>query len=238
MTPHIEAQKEDIADVVLMPGDPLRAKLIATKYLKNTKEQVNWVRNMLGYTGEYKGKRITTIGSGMGMPSMGIYAYELYKFYDVKKIIRIGSCGSFTQDLEMLDIVLAEKAYTEGNFAYTFNSCTDKVAYPTEELNNKIYEKSMELDIPVKKATVMTSDCFDWYVESVDDILNRVPEGIKVDVAEMEAFALFYLAKVMGREAACLASVVDNHYTKEEVSSEVREKKLLKMIELALESVI
>ena len=237
-TPHIEATKEDIADIVIMPGDPLRAKLIADNYLTNTVKQVNRVRNMLGYTGEYKGKRVTAMGSGMGMPSMGIYCYELYKTYDVKKIIRVGSCGAYREDIKLLDIILADKAYTESNFAYTFNNCTEKVAYPSEQLTNRIHEKSKELNIPVIKGTIMTSDCFDWYIENVDDVLNRIPKDIQIEGAEMEAFALFHIAKYFGREAACLASVVDNHYTKEEVNSEVREKNLMKMIELALESII
>jgi len=236
-TPHIEAQKGDIADIVIMPGDPLRAKLIADKYLDNVK-QVNRVRNMFAYTGEYKGKRVTAMGSGMGMPSMGIYCYELFTVYDVQKIIRVGSCGVYRKEIKMLEILLADSAYTEANFAYTFNNSEEKIAYPSEELTNKIHEKSKELNIPVRKGTIMTSDCFDWYIENVQDVLNRIPKDIQIEGAEMEAFALFHIAKTLGKEAACLASVVDNHESKEEVSSEVREENLHKMLELALESII
>ena len=117
MTPHNEAKKEDIADIVLMPGDPLRAKYIAENFLENSK-LVNTVRNMYGYTGFYKGRKITVFASGMGMPSMGIYAYELYKFYDVKSIIRLGSCGAYSENLNIFDTILVENSYTEGNFAY------------------------------------------------------------------------------------------------------------------------
>ena len=117
MTPHNEAKKEDIAKIVLMPGDPLRAKYIADTFLKDVK-LVNSVRNMLGYTGTYKGKRLTVFASGMGMPSIGIYSYELYKFYDVDTIIRIGSCGAYTEELNLLDTILVDNSYTEGNYAF------------------------------------------------------------------------------------------------------------------------
>ena len=115
MTPHIESKKEEIAPIVLMPGDPLRAKYIAENFLENV-TLVNHVRNMFAYTGTYKGKKVTVFPSGMGIPSMGIYSYELFKFYDVKKIIRIGTCGSFHEDIKCLDVVLAEKAYSKTYF--------------------------------------------------------------------------------------------------------------------------
>jgi len=234
-TPHIEANVGEIAEIVIMPGDPLRAKMIAEKYLNNV-TQINKVRNMFGYTGEYKGRRITTMGSGMGMPSMGIYCHELYEAYGVKKIIRVGTCGAYRKEIKMLDLILADSAYTESNFAYTFNNSKDNVVYPSEELTNRIYEKSKELNIPVIKGTIMSSDCF--YIEDVKDVLDRIPEGIQIDGVEMEAFALFHTAKTLGTEAACIASVVDNHHTKEELSSETREQNLYNMIELALEALI
>src|SRR5574344_1025895 len=121
MTPHNEAQKEDISNIVLMPGDPLRAKYIADNFLEEAK-LVNSVRNMFGYTGTYKGKKITVFASGMGMPSIGIYSYELYKFYNVDAIIRIGSCGAYNENLNIFDTILVDNAYTEGNFAYEWNS--------------------------------------------------------------------------------------------------------------------
>ena len=127
MTPHISSKKEDIASIVLMPGDPLRAKYIAENFLENAK-LVNSVRNIFAYTGNYKNKRITVFASGMGMPSIGIYSYELYKFYDVDIIIRIGSCGAYSEDLNLFDTILVEKSYTEGNFAYALNSINEHIS--------------------------------------------------------------------------------------------------------------
>ena len=137
MTPHNEAKKEDIAEIVLMPGDPLRAKYIAENFLENYK-LVNSVRNMYGYTGYYKGKRLTVFASGMGMPSMGIYAYELYKFYDVKSIIRLGSCGAYSPNLNIFDTILVNTSYTEGNFAYGLEGVDCHRAFADKELNNAI----------------------------------------------------------------------------------------------------
>ena len=235
-TPHNEANIGDIAELVLMPGDPLRAKLIAEKYLTDAK-QINSVRNMLGYTGYYKDKKITVMGSGMGMPSIGIYSYELFEFYGVKKIIRIGSCGAYSEDVKIYDIILADRAYTESNFAYTLDNSTEKTVLPSEELIGKIENAAKDLNTEILKGTIMTSDCFDYYMTDWKAALERVPKDIRIIGAEMEAFALFYIAKLLGKEAACLVTVVDNHATKEEISSESREKSLNTMIELALEAI-
>lgn len=132
MTPHNDAKKEDIAKIVLMPGDPLRAKYIADNFLEDVR-LVNSVRNMYGYTGKYKGKEITVFASGMGMPSMGIYCFELYKFYDVETIIRIGSCGGYSQDLNLFDTVLLDNTYTEGNFAFSFDCGNTHIAKATRK---------------------------------------------------------------------------------------------------------
>ena len=141
MTPHINANEGDIAETVIMPGDPLRAKYIAQKYLKKYKT-INTVRNMLGYTGEYNGKRVTVMASGMGCPSMGIYSYELFKFYDVQNIIRIGTAGSYREDLKLYDIVLATSVYSESNYAKIQTGQTDKILYSSEELNEKLKKYS------------------------------------------------------------------------------------------------
>ena len=233
MTPHNSAKKGDIAKIVLMPGDPLRAKFIAETFLEDIK-CFNTVRNMFGYTGKYKGKEISVMGSGMGMPSLGIYAYELYKFYDVEKIIRIGSCGGYDENLDLLDVVIASSAYTESNFALTFNSEDTHLAYSSEELTNKLKQKSDELGIKTITGTILTSDCFDYY-NDIKGVLDRIPSYIKVVAAEMECFALFHLAKVLNKEAACMASVVDSHTKKTLVSTEDREKALVNMIKIALE---
>ena len=134
MTPHNEAQKDDIAKVVLMPGDPLRAKYIADNFMEDVK-LVNSVRNMFGYTGTYKGKKITVFASGMGMPSIGIYSYELFKFYDVDFIIRIGSCGAYNESLNLLDTILVDNSYTEGNYAYELNEEDIHIMESSSDLN-------------------------------------------------------------------------------------------------------
>jgi len=231
-TPHIEAKENSIAEVVLMPGDPLRAKFIAEEYLDNA-ELINSVRNMYGYTGYYKGKRVTVMGSGMGIPSIGIYAYELYKFYNVKSIIRIGSCGSYVPELKIFDIILVEKSYSESSFAYALSGYEGNIIESSKELNNKIEETAEQLGIKLNKDIILTSDAF--YSEMIP--LTRVPSGINPVAVEMESFGLFHIANVLNKEASCLLTVSDSFVTKEETTSEERQTKLTKMIELALESI-
>ena len=237
MTPHNEAKKEDIADVVIMPGDPLRAKYIAENYLTDYK-LVNQVRNVYAYTGNYKGKRITVMASGMGMPSMGIYAYELYKIYDVKTIIRVGSCGGYLEEEKLFDIILSTNAYSETNFAYTLNNDNCHIVESDKELNSKISNIAKEKGIKIFEGPTACLDCFDLYMTDVNKFLERIPENIKPIAAEMEAFALFYVAKMLNKKAACLMSVVDSKYIKDVATAEEREKGLNKMIELALDSCI
>ncbi|MBR3198461.1 MAG: purine-nucleoside phosphorylase [Bacilli bacterium] len=237
MTPHNEAKKEDIADIVIMPGDPLRAKYIAENYLTDYK-LVNKVRNIYAYTGNYKGKRITVMASGMGMPSMGIYAYELYKIYDVKTIIRIGSCGGYLKEADLFDIILARDVYSESNFAYTFNNDVCHLIEGDKGLSDKISKTAKEKGIKLFEGTTACTDCFDLYMTDVNKFLERIPNGIKPIAAEMEAFALFYIAKFLGKKAACVMSVVDSKYINKVATPEERETGLNKMIELALDSVI
>lgn len=237
MTPHINSKKGDIAKTVLCPGDPLRAKYIAENFLENAK-LVNSVRNMLAYTGTYKGKEITVFASGMGMPSMGIYCYELYKFYDVDSIIRIGSCGAYDETLNLFDTVLVEKSYTEGNFAKALNNANTHITEADTNLNSIIKKKATELNIPYTSENVFCTECFDYYIEDLNVLLNRLPKEYNITAAEMESFALFYTAKYLNKKAACLLTVVDSHHKKEEVSSDAREKSLNNMILLALESAI
>lgn len=234
---HCNAKKEDIAKTVLMPGDPLRAKYIAENFLENAR-LVNTVRNMLAYTGTYKGKEITVFSHGMGMASMGIYCYELYKFYDVENIIRIGSCGAYSEDLNIFDTILVDKSYTEGNFAYEWNEKNCHLIESSEFLNVLIESTAKEINIPYIKGNTLCSDCFDGYLESIPNLIKRFPKELNIIGAEMEAFALFYMAHYLGRKASCLLTVVDSHYKKQEISSEEREKSLNNMITLALESAI
>ena len=237
MSIHCNAKKEDITKTVLMPGDPLRAKYIAENFLENAR-LVNTVRNMLAYTGTYKGKEITVFSHGMGMASMGIYCYELYKFYDVENIIRIGSCGAYSEDLNIFDTILVDKSYTEGNFAYEWNEKDCHLIESSKFLNEIIESTAKEINIPYIKGNTLCSDCFDGYLESIPNLIKRFPKELNIIGAEMEAFALFYMAHYLGRQASCLLTVVDSHYKKQEISSEEREKSLNNMITLALESAI
>ena len=237
MSIHCNAKKEDIKSVVLMPGDPLRAKYIAENFLENAR-LVNTVRNMLAYTGSYKGKEITVFSSGMGMPSMGIYCYELYKFYDVNTIIRIGSCGSYNKNIKPLDTILVEDSYTESNFAFSWNGKDCHIAYPCEETNKTIEAVAKENNLPFVKGSTLCGDCFDRYLEDLDSLINRFPKDLNIIGAEMEAFSLFYLAKCLNKKAACLLTVVDSLYSTEELSSKERETSLNTMIKIALESAV
>lgn len=237
MTPHITAKKDEIAKTVLMPGDPLRAKLIAEKYLENVK-LVSSVRNIYAYTGTYKGKELTVMASGMGIPSMGIYSYELYKYYDVENIIRLGSCGGYTKDLKMFDLVLVNNTYTESNYALSMNNENCHYISSSEYLNSKIEETSKNISIPIVKANTLCGEVFDRYMTNMNKMLARIPEEYNISGAEMEAFALFYNAKLLNKNASCLLTVVDSYYYSQEATSEQRQNSLNQMITLGLESAI
>ena len=236
-TPHIESKETDIANIVLMPGDPKRAKLIAEKYLENP-ILVNDVRGITAYTGNYKGKRVTVFPSGMGMPSMGIYSYELYKFYNVDYIIRVGTCGAYTEDINTLDTILVDKAYTEGNFALTMNNDNCHIIEGYQEYNNLIEETAKEINLSIRKCNDNCTECFDYYITDLSKMFERLPKEYNLKVAEMEAFSLFYTAKVLNKKASCLLTVVDSHAKHEELDSETREKNVNNMIYLALETVL
>ena len=236
MTVHIESKKEDIAKIVLMPGDPLRAKYIAEHYIEDYK-LINKVRNMFGYTGYYKGTKITVFASGMGIPSIGIYSYELYKFYDVEKIIRIGTSGSFNKNIKVKDVVLSEGAYCKSYFDQLFDGNDINYVKASSSLNENIKKRASALHIPLKNGKTITSDVFDLYSNSMEKFKNNFPEDDYLAV-EMEAFGLFYIAKRLKKEATCLLTVVDSCYDKRSLTSEEREKSLDQMIVLALDSAI
>lgn len=235
MTPHNEAKKGDIANIVIMPGDPLRAKYIAENFLDDY-SLVNSVRGMYAYTGNYKGKRITIMASGMGMPSMGIYSYELYKFYDVDTIIRIGSCGAYSKDLNLFDIVLSENCFTEGNYALTMNNEDCHMVSSNSDINNIIKETAKENNVNLYVGNTVCTDCFDIYMTDVNQFLDRIPENFSPISAEMEAFALFYTAKLLNKKASCIMSVVDSKYIDKVATPEERQTRLNNMIKLALDS--
>lgn len=235
MTPHNEAYLEDIAETVLMPGDPLRAKYIADNFLTDVKI-INSVRNMFAYTGYYNGKRVTVFPSGMGMPSCGIYTYELFKYYNVQNIIRIGTCGAYNPSLNILDTILVNQSYTIGNFAKALDFKDEHLVASSLELNNKIKESANKLGINLIQGNTFCSEVFDYYTD-MDKFMALFPKDLNLIASEMEAFALLYTAKFFNRNASCLLTVVDSHYQNKEISSEERQTSLNDMIRIALESI-
>lgn len=233
---HVTCAKEDIAPLVIMPGDPLRAKYIAENFLSEAK-LVNDTRNMFAYTGTYKGTKVTVMGSGMGMPSMSIYAFELFYFFGVEKIIRVGTCGGLIPEVNVPDIIVANCAYNEGNFAYSYNGDPSHLAYPNKELNNSILESASELDLHTFVGTIMSTEQFGFYSDN-EHVLGRIPKNIQIIAEEMEAFALFHIAESFDKQAACILTVVDSKFSEVFMSQEDREKSLNESITLALESII
>lgn len=233
---HMNAKKEDVAPVVLLPGDPLRAKYIAENFLTDAKEITN-VRNMLGYTGYYNGIKVTVMGSGMGMPSCGIYAFELFYFYNVQKIIRIGTCGVVSPEVEIPEIILADNIYSEANFAYSYNGYRGNTVKPAMNLVNKIYQTANAKNLKIHKGTLMTTDVFGPYVDD-DALLERAPKDLNILGEEMESFGLIHIANSFNREAAVMCTAVDSKFTDKIVTPEERQTSLNDMIALALDSLI
>ncbi len=232
LTPHNQANKGEIAKTVLMPGDPLRAKYIAETYFDEVK-QFNDIRNMFGYTGKYKGKEVSVMGSGMGMPSIGIYSYELYSMYDVDNIIRIGSAGAYHEDVKIYDVVLAEKAYSESSFAKTQNGYMEDINFPSKSLNQLLEETANKIDVKLVKGCVHSSDVYYQEGETYFEDLYKDKGCICV---EMESFALFHNASVLNKNAACLLTISNSFITKVETDPKERETSFNDMILVALES--
>ncbi len=232
-TPHIECEKGMISKMVIMPGDPLRSKFIAEHFLTDVK-MVNKIRNCLAYTGKYKGKEVTIFSSGMGIPSMGIYAYELYKFYDVEKIIRVGSCGTFKEDIHLFDLILASSSVSESTFGQVFSGNKEEQVYGSSTLNQKIKEVGKSLNKSIYEGNVYCSEAFYSMMEEKSPLIEKY-QCLSV---EMESFALFHIANALHKEASCLLTVSDSMVTNEETSSEEREKGFTDMIEVALESIL
>ena len=231
-TPHNRALVGDIAKTVLMPGDPLRAKFIAETFLKDVK-QFNNVRGMLGYTGTYKGVPVSVMGSGMGMPSIGIYSYELYNFYGVENIIRVGSAGAFKPELKLFDIVLTEHAYSKSSYAKQGFGYEEDVQDPSPELNAAIEKSAEKLGKKLAKGYIHSSDNF-----YQDFSLKRDPVPYDLLCAEMESFALFTNARYLGKKAACLLTISDSIVLKEETTAEQRQTAFVDMMEIALDAAI
>lgn len=232
-TPHNEALEDDIAKTVIMPGDPMRAKYIAENYLDDYK-LVNKVRGMYAYTGYYKNKRITVMAHGMGNPSIGIYSYELFKFYDVDNIIRVGSAGALTDKIKLKSVLLAEKVYSKSNYAKIQNGSDDIVLSSSEMLNDQIISTARENNINVLKSVVYCSDAF--YNETEKP--NILFDEYGCSAVEMESFALFHNARVLNKRATCILTISDNLVTKEKLSAMERQTGFDEMIKLALNSTL
>ena len=234
-TPHNEAKTGQFAKTVLMPGDPLRAKFIAETFLENP-VQVNGVRGMLGYTGTYKGKEISVMGGGMGMPCIGIYSYELFTEYDVDKIIRIGSAGSYSNELKLYDVVLVTGAVSESTYAKVQSGYEDDITYPSKELTEELRNAAKELNIPVKEGYAHSSDVF---YRQPSDAKPAYWEKLRDErgclCVEMESFALFHNANVTGKQAACLLTISDSFVSTEVTSAEERQNCFTNMMKIALE---
>ena len=229
-TPHIGAKEGDFAKTVLMPGDPLRAKYIAETYLENPR-LVTSVRNMFGYTGTYKGKEISVMGGGMGMPSIGIYSYELFNFYGVENIIRIGSAGGFSDKLQMKDIVVGMGACTNSNYAQQYGLPGTFAPIADYELMQKAINIANEQGTRVVVGNILSSDPF----YNADETANDKWKSMGVLCVEMEAAALYMNAAKAGKKALCLLSISDHIYTGEALSAEERQVGFGKMMEIALE---
>lgn len=232
-TPHNQALKGQIAPLVIMPGDPLRAQFIAETFLEHPK-LVNSVRNMLAYTGTYRGKEVTVMGSGMGMPSIGIYAYELYQFYGVEKIIRVGSCGAFLPHLKVRDVILAQGASTDSNFAAQYKLSGTYSALSSFELLHKAFLVAEKQAIPVHVGNILSSDVF--YHFAKDDWKAWTHMGILA--VEMESYALFATAANLNKQALSILTVSDSLVTHEETTPEERQKSFTGMMKIALDAII
>ena len=232
-TPHINAAPDDFAKTVLMPGDPLRAKWIAENYLDSPR-LINDVRGMLGYTGKYKGKPVTVFASGMGMPSMGIYSYELYNIFGVERIIRIGTAGALTDRINVADIILAQGACTNSNFAEKFGLMGSFSPIADFSLLLEAHEQAKALGVPFHVGNILTSNHF--YTETTEQATDFSKLGVLC--TEMETAALYMTAARAGKAALALLTISDSLVTGETTSSEERRTKLGDMIKIALETAV
>lgn len=233
MSVHINAEKDQIADKILLPGDPLRAEFIAKNYLEDP-VCYNRVRGMLGFTGLYKGERVSVQGTGMGLPSLSIYVNELIKEYDVKRLIRVGSCGSMQKDVHVRDIVLAMASSTNSSMNKNRFKGMDFAPTADFELFSSAVERAKSMDLTVKAGNVLSSDSF--YTDDPDEW--KMWAAFNVLAVEMESSALYTLAAKYGVQALTILTVSDSLVTWEETTSEEREKTFTQMMELALETII
>ena len=234
-TPHNAANKGDFAKTVLMPGDPLRAQFIAETFLKDPK-LVTSVRGMLGYTGTYEGVPVSVMGSGMGMPSIGIYSWELFTQYEVENIIRIGSAGSYSPKAKVFDVVLATSAYSESSYAKTQNGFESDVTLPSPALCDALRKSAAKQGIPMIEGVIHSSDVF--YRDDAPDYWEKLRDEKGCLAVEMESFALFHNAAATGKNAACLITISDSFVSHEETTAEQRQTSFTDMMKIALGSVL
>lgn len=229
-TPHNSAVRGDIAETILLPGDPLRAKFIAENFFEDP-VQFNTVRNMFGYTGTYKGKKISVMGTGMGVPSIGIYSYELIHFYGVKNLIRVGSCGALQGNLKLYDVIIGMGASTNSSYAHQYGLPGTYSATASWDLMYKAVKVAEGKGIPVHVGNILTSDTF--YSADTDSIAKW--QSMNIMAVEMESFALYCNAAYAGVNALTILTVSDSIVNKEETTPEEREKSFTRMMEIALE---
>ena len=228
-TPHISASPGDFARTVLMPGDPLRAKFIAETYLE-APVLVNNVRGVQGYTGTYKGKRISVMASGMGMPSIGIYSYELFNFYGVENIIRVGSAGAISPKAKVRSIVIGMSACTNSNYASQFGLCGTIAPTASWQLTRAAVEQAEKMKLDYEVGSVLSSDNF------YNDAGNTLEwQKMGVLAVEMEAAALYMNAARAGKNALCICTISDSLVTGEALDAKARQTSFTEMMELALE---
>jgi purine-nucleoside phosphorylase len=232
-TPHIEASKGDFAETVLMPGDPLRAQALAINHLDDVR-QVNSVRNMLGFTGTFKGKPVSIMGSGMGMPSISIYAHELFEYYGVKQIIRVGTCGGLLTDMQVGDLVLASAASTDSAMNRQQFNDWDISTGADPDLLHLVYEKAVQKDLKIRAGSVFSSD---WFYHPDEEFIAKVQE-MGMLALDMESAALYALAKQHGRRALTILSVSDVIPTGERASHETRQNAFGTVIEVVFQAVL
>mgnify|MGYP000038936005 FL=1 len=229
-TPHNRGNIGDFAKTVLMPGDPLRAKFIAETFLENPR-LVNTVRNMLAYTGTYKGKEVTVMGSGMGMPSIGIYSYELFKFYGVEQIIRIGSCGAFQENMNLFDIIICQGSSTDSNFAAQYQLPGIYSPLASYDLLEKAVASAKKHHANYHVGNILSSDIF--YRADGDSWKKWKEMGVLG--VEMESYALYCNAAYLHKKALTILTVSDSFISKKETTAEEREKSFTQMMEIALD---
>lgn len=232
-TPHIEAAKGDFASTVLMPGDPLRAKALATQHLENVR-QVNSVRNMLGFTGTYKGQEVSIMGSGMGMPSISIYAHELFDYYDVEQIIRVGTCGALLDDFKIGDLIMASSASTDSAMNRTRFGGWDFSAGADFDLMSRVHQRALQQGLNIRTGNVFATD---WFYHPDEAFIEKL-QKMGILALDMESAALYALAQQHGKRALTILSVSDVIPSGLQASHRERQNAFGSVIEVVLDAVL